>query len=279
MISITLQNKMKLQRVRRALFQSRAGKIVTALVSVALWLLVWHIAAKRLAKPLLLPTPYAVATRLSELILTKSFWKYTGRSLLRVVCGIVTGVGFAAVVSALTAAFRPVEILLSPVITVIKSTPVASFIILAMLWIDDDKLPVFIAFLMVFPVVWANLHTALRAIPTSYHELASVYRLPLWRRIRRIYAPHALPYFLSACKSSLGLAWKAGIAAEVIALPALSIGKQLNESKLYLETTDLFAWTVVVVVLSLVLETLAKLAFSRLQPSGERANTEKEASV
>ena len=123
-----------------------------------------------------------------------------------------------------------------------------------------------------------DLHTALRAIPSSYHELASVYRLPLWRRIHRIYAPHTLPYFLSACKSSLGLAWKAGIAAEVLALPALSIGKQLNESKLYLETTDLFAWTVVVVLLSLALETLAKLAFSRLQV-GERTSTKKEANV
>jgi NitT/TauT family transport system permease protein len=118
---------------------------------------------------------------------------------------------------------------------------------------------------MVFPVVWANLHTALRAIPQPYHDLARIYRLPLERRIRRIYAPHALPYFLSACRSSLGLAWKAGIAAEVLALPALSIGKHLKDSQLYLETTDLFAWTVVVIVLSLVLEMLASMLFRRLQ--------------
>lgn len=270
---------MKSATVKSRLFHSTPCKIALSVMAVLLWLIVWHIAAIRLGKPLLLPTPLVVAKRLGELIVTSNFWRYTLRSLLRVLGGIVLGVGIAVIVAALTAAFRPAELLLSPLITVIKTTPVASFIILAMLWISDDILPVFISFLMVFPVVWANLHTALRAIPTSYHELASVYRLPLWRRIRRIYAPHALPYFLSACKSSLGLAWKAGIAAEVIALPALSIGKQLNESKLYLETTDLFAWTVVVVVLSLVLETLAKLAFSRLQPSGERANTEKEASV
>ena len=270
---------MGLQNIRRFLFESRWGKLLTALASVALWLAVWHIAARRLAKPLLLPSPRSVAERLSELITTKRFWQYTLRSLLRVVYGIATGVGFAALTAALTAAFRPIEILLSPVITVIKSTPVASFIILAMLWIADDKLPVFISFLMVFPVVWANLHTALRSIPASYHDLSRIYRLPLVRRIRRIYAPFALPYFLSACKSSLGLAWKAGIAAEVIALPTLSIGKQLNESKLYLETTDLFAWTVVVVLLSLALETLAKLAFSRLQKANDQRTQAKEDSL
>lgn len=241
------------------------GKALTALLAVFLWVLIWHAAAIRMGKPLLLPTPLTVLERLLELIVTSDFWRTTLRSLLRVLGGILSGIGLAMVVAALTAAFRPLEMLLSPLITVIKSTPVASFIILAMLWIEDNTLPVFISFLMVFPVVWANLHTALRAIPQPYHDLARIYRLPLGRRIRRIYAPHSLPYFLSACRSSLGLAWKAGIAAEVLALPALSIGKHLKDSQLYLETTDLFAWSVVVILLSLVLETLAGFLFRHLQ--------------
>ena len=256
---------MKIQAVKKWLTATWWGKSITALVAVLLWLLVWHVAAKDMGKPLLLPTPMAVWKRLLELAVTGNFWRATLHSLLRVLGGIATGVSAAVIVAALTAAFRPLEILLSPLITVIKSTPVASFIILAMLWIGDNTLPVFISFLMVFPVVWANLHTALRAIPQPYHDLAHIYRLPLGRRIRRIYAPHALPYFLSACRSSLGLAWKAGIAAEVLALPALSIGKHLNDSKLYLETTDLFAWTVVVIILSLILDLLAGFLFRRLQ--------------
>jgi NitT/TauT family transport system permease protein len=211
-----------------------------------------------------------------ELILTHDFWRYTFRSLLRVIGGIVSGIGVAVIIASLTAAFRPVEMLLTPLISVIKSTPVASFIILAMLWIGDDVLPIFISFLMVFPVVWANLHTALRSIPQPYHDLARVYRLPLWRRIRRIYAPSAFPYFLSSCRSSLGLAWKAGIAAEVLALPALSIGKQLNESKLYLETTDLFAWTVVVIILSLALELAAQVLFRQLQKNTDKQQKNRE---
>ena len=241
------------------------GKALTDLLAVFLWVLIWHAAAIRMGKPLLLPTPLTVLERLLELIVTSDFWRTTLRSLLRVLGGILSGIGLAMLVAALTAAFRPLEMLLSPLITVIKSTPVASFIILAMLWIEDNTLPVFISFLMVFPVVWANLHTALRAIPQPYHDLARIYRLPLGRRIRRIYAPHSLPYFLSACRSSLGLAWKAGIAAEVLALPALSIGKHLKDSQLYLETTDLFAWSVVVILLSLVLETLAGFLFRHLQ--------------
>jgi NitT/TauT family transport system permease protein len=265
---------MKLQAVKKWLTGTWTGKALTALLAVFLWVLVWHAAAIRMGKPLLLPTPATVLDRLLELIVTQDFWRTTLRSLLRVLGGIMSGVGIAVIVSALTAAFRPLEMLLSPLITVIKSTPVASFIILAMLWIGDNILPVFISFLMVFPVVWANLHTALRSIPAPYHDLANIYRLPLGRRIRRIYAPHALPYFLSACRSSLGLAWKAGIAAEVLALPALSIGKHLKDSQLYLETTDLFAWTTVVILLSLALEIITNFAFRRLQKSSlERQKT------
>ena len=270
---------MKMTTVKSQLIHSAPGKAVAYSLAVVLWLIVWHVASVRLGKPLLLPTPLSVVKRLGELIVTQNFWRYTLRSLLRVLGGIASGIGIAVVISALTAAFRPAEIVLSPLITVVKSTPVASFIILAMLWMGDDILPVFISFLMVFPVVWANLHTALRSIPEPYHDLARVYRLPLLRRIRRIYAPSALPYFLSACRSSLGLAWKAGIAAEVLALPALSIGKQLNESKLYLETTDLFAWTVVVIVLSLLLELVAKLLFRRLQKTSNEQQKNKEDGV
>lgn len=267
---------MKAATIKSRLFDSVPGKILCSALAILLWLIVWHIASVRLGKPLLLPTPISVAERLKELIVTHDFWRYTLRSLLRVLGGIVSGIGIAVLVSSLTAAFRPAEIVFAPLITVIKSTPVASFIILAMLWISDDILPVFISFLMVFPVIWANLHTALKSVPQPYLDLARVYRLPRFRSVRRIYVPHALPYFLSACRSSLGLAWKAGIAAEVLALPALSIGKLLNESKLYLETTDLFAWTVVVIVLSLWLEWLAKLLFRHLQKESAEQQKTKE---
>jgi NitT/TauT family transport system permease protein len=50
------------------------------------------------------------------------------------------------------------------------------------------------------------------------------------------------------------MAWKAGIAAEVLLQPLVSIGKMIFEAKYTLETVDLFAWTVIVVVLSVLIE-------------------------
>ena len=138
--------------------------------------------------------------------------------------------------------------------TLVKSTPVASFIILALIWIGRGILPAFISGLMVLPVVWANVSAGIAAQDPHLLELAQVYGFPRVRVFRRITVPTVLPYFRSALSSALGLGWKAGIAAEVLTVPQNSIGKMIYESKLYLETTSLFAWTLAVILLSLVIE-------------------------
>ncbi len=254
--------------------QSLIGKILSSVFAVSIWLLLWHIAALKMNKPLLLPSPAAVIGRLKELLLTEAFWRYSLHSMMRVIGGIISGALAGTIIAALTSAVPLFYTIFRPLITVIKTTPVASFIILAMLWINESILPAFISFLMVFPVIWSNLHTAFSTIPTPYCEVARVFHIPLARRIRRIYFPYAVPYFLSACHSSLGLAWKAGIAAEAIALPALSIGKQLMEAKIYLETVDLFAWTTVIILLSLLPEIPTNALFRRLQTHAGHTATE-----
>ena len=146
--------------------------------------------------------------------------------------------------------------LFSPVMTLVKSTPVASFIILALVWLGRGTVPVFIAALMVLPVVWANVSAGLAGIDPQLLELARVYRLPRARVLRRIAWPSVLPHLCAALRSALGLGWKAGIAAEVLTVPPYSIGKRIYEAKLYLETTELFAWTAAVVLVSLLIERL-----------------------
>lgn len=248
----------------RESLRSKAATVLKYLISVVIWIAVWQWVALRLNRPLLLPTPYRVFCRLIELMGTKVFWKHTAFSLLRVLAGIGTGTCLAVLTAVATYRFSPLKILLDPLITVIKTVPVSSFIILAMLWINRNLIPIFIAFLMVFPVIWANVCEGLQSVPPAFLELSRVYRFGAVKKIRRLYLPVLAPYFLSACRSSLGFAWKAGIAAEVLALPVYAIGKQLYESKLYLETTDLFAWTTVVIILSLALERLAKLLIRKM---------------
>jgi len=229
----------------------RAAKVLLAL---AFWLCVWAFAARRMGKPLLLPSPIHVAGRLWLLMGESAFWLTTAASLGRVLLGVVLAVALGVALAALTEAVSWLNDLLSPLLTVIKSTPVASFIILAILWMGRNQVPVFIVILMALPVIWANVAAGIRSTDAELLQMAKVFRFPLLRRARRIWIPSVMPYFLSACRTSLGLAWKAGIAAEVLTVPANSIGKMLYTSKLNFEIEELFAWTLAVIVLSLVIE-------------------------
>ncbi len=230
----------------------------------AFWILIWYLAAMEVGKELLLPNPLSVIKRLGEIASTKSFYITTAASLWRVMSGIVIATIIGVALAIVTHLSKLADILTRPLITVIKATPVASFIILALVWIKRDQLPIFISLLMVLPVVWTNIKTGLGQIDIKLLEMAKVYKVSIPQRLAKIYVPSILPYFTSAAKTSLGLAWKAGIAAEVLSVPARSIGKELFNAKTYFETTDLFAWTVVVIVLSLVIEIFFEAFISKL---------------
>lgn len=230
-----------------------------------IYLAVWEAVSLLVGQELLLPSPFATIRRLVELLGVGESWAYAGLSLLRIMSGYALGVAGGVLLAVLTAKSRFAESLLSPLRGVVKATPVTSFILLALLWFHSDLVPLLISFLMVLPMVWADtadaiLHTDLRLV-----EMGKTFGLSKARIILKIYVPSVLPQFLAACTTSLGFAWKSGVAAEIIALPKQSIGYQLYISKLRIETVDLFAWTLLVILLSMLLEWLLVSGIRRIR--------------
>jgi NitT/TauT family transport system permease protein len=213
---------------------------------------------------LLLPGPAAVLLRLGQLALTAPFWKATAFSLLRVVAGSLLAVLLGTLLAVLCCRWKVADALFAPFVTVIKSTPVASFIVLLLLFLGRDLLPVVIVVLMALPVIWGNVCAGIRSTDPLLLRTAKVFGFSRGRTLRRVYLPSVMPYFLSACRTALGLGWKSGIAAEVLTVPAVSIGKLLMEAKQYWEVTDLFAWTLAVILCSLVIEKVLMAAIGRL---------------
>lgn len=243
-------------------------KTLRTLAVVLFWLLIWQLAAALVGQELLLPSPLRVARELLRLAGGAEFWLTVAQSIRRVLTGIASAVLLGILLALLTHKSALLRALLSPVMTLVKSTPVASFIILALVWLGRDVVPPVIAALMVLPVVWANVSQGLDGIDPQLLELAQVFRLPRGRVFRRIMLPSVLPHLRAALCSALGLGWKAGVAAEILTVPARSIGKRIYEAKIYLETTELFAWTAAVVLLSLVIERLLLRLVGRIGKKG-----------
>jgi NitT/TauT family transport system permease protein len=232
-------------------------------LTLLFWVGVWWIVAALFQKPLLLPTPVAVVGTLLSLIKQGSFLLTVALSLFRILCGILLALISGTLLALITFKSPFAHQLFSPLLTLFKATPVASVIFLVLLWIGRDNVPLFIAFVMALPIVWSNVREGLLQTDKKLLEMAKIFKLSGRQQLISIRIPSLFPYFLAACRSAIALAWKAGIAAEVLLQPLISIGKQIFESKYMLETADLFAWTVVVIILSVIIELILVALFGK----------------
>ena len=253
----------------KAMKKRKEGPAVIRLWAVAVWLLVWQAAAMLIGRELLLPSPVRVLLRLSELVQTPRFWQSAAGSLQRISLGFTAAGAAGTLLAALAARFRRAEELITPAMLAVRTVPVASFIILALIWFSAGNLSLLISFLMVLPVLYTNVLSGIRTVDPQLSEMARVFRIPLWRRIRCVLLPQVMPSFRAGLTLGLGLCWKSGIAAEVIGMPRGTIGERLQQAKVFLETADVFAWTVVIVGISVLFERLvlwlAAMAERRLE--------------
>ena len=238
-------------------------------LAVAVALIVWFAASKAIGSSALLASPQKVASTLFSLLSKADFWASVWFSLWRIVLGFSLAFAVGCVLALVSASFNLAKVLLWPYLALIKATPVASFIILCFIWLDSKSISICISFLMVMPVVYSNILESLNAIDKKMSEMAKVFSVSKLTKFLYIDIPQMKPYIISAASAGMGLAWKAGISAEVIAISGGSIGERLYQAKIYVSSDELFAWTITLVICSIALEKLAlhiiSVFFKRLE--------------
>lgn len=238
--------------------------------TVLLWLIVWQIISMKVGQEILLVSPVRVVQRLFELAQESSFWRSIIYSFSKIIIGFILALVFGILMAMFSVKFKIVkDILLLPV-EVVKATPVASFILIALVWIKTKNLSIFTAFLMVFPIIYTNILAGIESTDKKLLEMAKVFNISKIHQIRYIYFSQIMPFLYSSCVVGLGLCWKAGIAAEVIGIPKGSIGEKMYDAKIYLETPDLFAWTVVIIFISILFQKIFMWVLDRLFKLAER---------
>lgn len=233
-------------------------KVLQAAIPPVFWLGVWQLAALAVGRDLLLPGPAAVGRSLLALAGTADFWLSVAATLGRVFLGLAWGTLLGTLLAFLTHFFPWADAIVSPAVRVVRATPVVSFILLVYLWTPRSAIPWVISGLMVLPVVWGSLTAGLTGLDGKLLELGRAYRFSRGKMLRLIYLPALRTHFSSGMLTAFGLAWKSGVAAEVICPPDRAIGSRIQQAKLGLETPELFAWTLTIVALSLTLEGLLR---------------------
>ena len=243
--------------------------------AVLFWLAVWQAAAMAIGQEVFLVSPVQALETLLGLLPQGAFWQRIGYSSGRILLGFGLGAVCSVALAVAAHRWKGIELLLAPVMQVVKAMPVASFIILALVWVRSGWLSVLISFLMVLPVLYGAVRTGIGSADVQLLEMAKVFRLPAGRRLRAIWLPAVLPAFRQGCSVALGICWKSGVAAEVIGLPDGSIGDALYRAKITLSTGELFAWTFVILCLSAGFEKLFLALLDRVVRAvvGEEAQT------
>lgn len=219
-----------------------------------LWLAVWSGIALTVDNKILLAAPWETAGELFRMLGKSSLYLSVARSLLRIGLGFAAGFITALLMAAASWRFRLLEDVLAPMMNLIKTVPVASFAVLLLIWWGSSFLAAAICFLVVLPNIYISTLEGLKSTDQRLLQMAQVFGVPLWNRFFYIYRPALRPFLYGSLKVSLGMCWKSGVAAEVIGTPDYSIGEALYMSKIYLNTAGVFAWTAVVIIVSLLFE-------------------------
>ena len=233
--------------------------------AVLAWLIIWQIAAMVLDQEIFLVSPWRAFLRFLQLAGTTAFWLAALGSTLRIAAGFLLAFVCGAGCAYLAARFRRVRELMTPLVAVIKAVPVASFVILALICFSSRYLAVLISFLIVFPLIYASTLAGIGNVDARMLEMGKVFRLDRPTLFRYIYLPALSAFLTPALRTAIGMAWKAGTAAEVIGTPRGSIGAKLQQAKVYLETPDLIAWTLAIILLSILTEKLVMFLLTRVE--------------
>ena len=235
---------------------TRVRRYISNVLTAVFWIVVWQVFALIVDQQLFLASPISVIVTLAALVTQSAFYAAVVNTFLHIttgfLCAFLIGIGFAA----LSAKVRVIKKLLLPLMTMINSTPVASFTILALILVGSKHISALMAFIMVMPIIYTNTLSGIQQIKKPMFEAAEIFGMPRAERLRYIYLPETLPYVLSSSSVGLGISWKAGVAAEVIGIASKTIGGKLYDAKNLLNTSELFAYTLVIILISLAFEKL-----------------------
>jgi NitT/TauT family transport system permease protein len=218
-------------------------------------LLVWKGASLVVAQDLLLPSPESVLVKLVALVTTPRFLHSLLRTFFRLLSALAVSIPLGIVAGLISGLSTRAAAFLRPLFSIVSTTPVMSIILIAFLWFGAERTPAFAAFLMVFPVITANVMTGIKAIDPKLVELFVVYKMDTREKIRYLYLPSLAPFIAGGCRASLSMCWKVVVAAEVLVQPLLALGTGMQRAKAALDTAELFSWTAATIMVAALSET------------------------
>ena len=225
-------------------------------IIILIWILIWQVTALIIDNDIYFAGPIDTIKELFDLFGSSEYWLTIANSLGRIIAGFLIAFALGYGFSFVSYSLPVIKEFLAPFIALLKSVPVASVVVMLLIWFGSDNITYVIAFMVVFPAIYISMLEGLESTDPDMLEMARSFRMSKLKTYRYIYRAAYMSGLNAAIKVSIGMCFKACVAAEIIGLPSLSIGEHIYMGKIYFETRSVFAWTASLIVLSVIVEKL-----------------------
>lgn len=232
---------------------SWSARLLQRLLLLGLALLAWAYAARGMPA-FVLPGPMRVVAALHALLRGETFLQDLGITLYRVLLGFAIAAVLAAPLGVLLGARQALGHFVEPVLSVLNTVSSAIWAVFAIIWFGiSDATTVFVVFMTAMPLILTNVWQGAQSVDANFVELARSVRLSSIQVLTKIYVPSILPHFFAGARLAFGFGWRVSLVAETIGA-SNGIGYRLRQAADLVQTDQVFAWTLVLVVLMLALE-------------------------
>jgi len=239
--------------------------VIQTILAIAFLLIVWLIAYCSVGNKLLIPPLSESLKEMGTLWASGAFWAALGMTLLRALGAFVISFVLALIFAVISYLYPSVGNFLAPVVSMLRSMPILAVLLILLSFLGAGQAPIAVAFLSLFPMLYAGISAALLGVDRHLIEVSRVCGTPLWRKVTAIYLPLSAPYVLKESAAALSFSLKLIVSAEVLAYTAKSLGGMMQEAKIYSEIPQLFALVVTAFIVGLILEMAVGLLASAVE--------------
>ena len=235
-------------------------KIIYFFIGILLFIFVWSIISIKINSQIVFPNIKSILYALIDITKQKDFYLNLSLSMIRVFTTFVISFIIAIILGVLSGIFISIRYILMPIINFIRTIPTIPLILIAVLWFDNNLVPIFVSLFVIFPIIYDALVNGIINIDKTLIEMSNSYKVSFKTQLINLYIPSIKPYILTSISQSMGITWKSVLACEIISLPALGIGSKLYVSHLYLDTVSLFAYCLIAIIFNIIFEIIIRIS-------------------
>ena len=237
---------------------------VQVVLSCAILLFLWEIIALKINNDIYLPTLQQVFLSMKEIVLEDRFILDVVSTISRCILSFFIALVVALILGIISNNLNIFKNFLTPITSLARSIPNMVLIVLTLIWFNKESAPYIVVFIMVFPVLYDAILGSMKSIDKGILEMAELYKISRKDKILNIYLPSIKFSLVSILSSTISLGFKIVIAGEVYGQPLYGIGAMIQSEKVNFNTTGIFAWIIIIVIISSILNLIEKFLLRRV---------------